>query len=60
MDKAIAIFEKSLEESAAQVKAEMASAKAVEAEEIVKTVKRKRKRQAPQGGGSHAGRERGR
>ena len=39
MDKAIAIFEKSLLESAAQVKAEMAKAKAVEAEEIVKTVR---------------------
>ena len=39
MDKAIAIFEKSLLESAAQVKAEVAKAKAVEAEEIVKTVR---------------------
>ena len=39
MDKAIALFEKSLEESAAQVKAEMAKAKAVEAEELVKTAR---------------------
>jgi uncharacterized membrane protein YqiK len=39
MEKAIALYAKSLEESAAQVKAEMARAKAVEAEELVKTVK---------------------
>jgi uncharacterized membrane protein YqiK len=39
MEKAIALYAKSLEESAAQVKAELARAKAVEAEELVKTVK---------------------
>jgi uncharacterized membrane protein YqiK len=38
MEKAIALYAKALEESAAQVKAEMARAKAVEAEELVKTV----------------------
>ena len=38
MEKAITLYAKSLEESAARVKAELARAKAVEAEELVKTV----------------------
>ena len=39
MDKAIVLYEKSLEESAAKVEAELARAKAAEAEERVNTVR---------------------